>query len=488
MPVRHGLLALACALLLVACGETATRQRKVALAECRLPRVATAVQCATIEVPEDRSKPDSRKITIFAAVLPANTASPKPDPLVILAGGPGQAASNLGFFADRLNDLRRTRDVVLVDQRGTGRSSPLTCASFKPVEDDVFETDPLPRARACLDELKAVGVDPAQYTTTAWIADLEAMRDALGYDRWNLWGGSYGTRVAQEYLRRHPDRVRSMILDGVAPPGMIILLDLWVTREAALAAVMAACKASEACHKAHPDLAGTLRAIETSLGPDGRDIELVDPATGAARTVHATFDLVLAMLQPLTYAPETTVLLPEMLALAARGQIAPLLAAFPSPSPTRPEAMNAALLFSVTCAEDAPRVIPEAAQKLLAPLPTRALAERTLGVCGVWPRGYAPADFAAPVTSDVPALLFSGGMDPVTPPAYGNEVAKGLANSRHIVAPGYGHIVSVHACGPRLIASFVDNAGSARLAASCVTHFETSTSPPLWSNRLVPQP
>lgn len=486
MPRRFVLLAFV-ALGLAACSDSGTRQRNVALTECRLPRVPTAVQCATIEVPEDRSKPQGRKIPIFAAVLPANTASPKPDPLVILAGGPGQAASNLGVFAARLAEVRRTRDVVLVDQRGTGRSAPLTCTAFKPVEDDVFDTDPLPRARTCLEELRAQGVDPAQYTTTAWIADLEAMREALGYAQWNLWGGSYGTRVAQEYVRRHPQRVRSMILDGVAPPSMIIPLDIWVTREAAFAAVLAACTASESCRKAHPDIAGVLRAIEASLGPDGRDVELIDPATGNTRTLHATFDLVVAALQPLTYSPEGSSLLPQMLASAARGDLAPLFAAFPSPSPTQPEAMNAALLFSVTCAEDAPRIVAGSEEKLLASLPTRPLAKRTLSVCGVWPRGSAPADFATPLTSDVPALLFSGGMDPVTPPAYGTDVARTLSQSRHIVAPGYGHIVSFHACGPRLLAAFVADAGSAKLPESCVTHFEKSTPPPLWSNRLVPQ-
>ena len=185
-------------------------------------------------MPEDRSKPDGRKIEIFAAVLPANTVTPKDDPLVVLAGGPGQAASTLAPFASRLAELRRTRDVVLVDQRGTGRSSPLVCEAFKPRDTDVFEPDPLPRAKACVAELTGKGVDLAQYTTTAWIADLEAMREALGYERWNLWGGSYGTRVAQEYLRTHAERVRTMVLDGVAPPGMIISLDVWPTREAAL--------------------------------------------------------------------------------------------------------------------------------------------------------------------------------------------------------------------------------------------------------------
>lgn len=480
----------ACALLLFlsACDQATTPARPGALAECRLPRVATAVQCATIEVPEDRGKPDGRKIQVFAAILPANTASPRPDPLVILAGGPGQAASNLGVFAERLTEVRRTRDVVLVDQRGTGRSSPLTCAAFKPTDDDVVETDPLPRARACLDELKVTGVDPAQYTTTAWIADLEAVREALGYARWNLWGGSYGTRVAQEYVRRHPDRVRTMILDGVAPPGMVIPVDLWVTREAMLAGVLAACQASPTCGKAHPQIREVLRDIENALGPAGRDVEIADPATGATRTVHATFDLVLALVQPLTYVPETASMLPELLALAAGGQIAPLLAALPAPSPTKPEAMNTPLLFSVTCAEDAPRVTAGEADRRLAPLPTRTLAERMLAVCGIWPRGTAPADFAQPLASDVPALLFSGGMDPVTPPAYGTEVAKGLTHNRHVVAPGYGHIVSPHACGPRLIAAFLDAPDGTTLAPGCIAHFQKSVPPPLWSNRLVAQP
>lgn len=487
MPWRSGLVVLA-ALCLAACSDTGTRQRKVALTECRLPRVPTAVQCATIEVPEDRNKPEGRKIPIFAAIMPANTASPKDDPLLILAGGPGQAASNLGVFAARLNDVRRTRDIVLIDQRGTGRSGALTCAAFKPAEDDVFETDPLPRARACLDELRAQGVDPARYTTTAWIADLEAMRQALGYPRWNLWGGSYGTRVAQEYARRHPDRVRTMILDGVAPPSLVIPLDIWVTREAAFAAVLAACAASEACRKAHPDVARSLHAIRDFLGPEGRELDVIDPATGAPRKLPMTFDRVVAMLQPLTYSPEGTSLLPQLLASAARGDVAPLMAAMPSTSPTQPEAMNAALLFSVTCAEDVPRIAPGSETRVLAPLPTRLLAERTLAVCGVWPRGDAPADFATPLASDIPTTLFSGGMDPVTPPAYGTEVAKGLSRSRHVIAPGYGHIVSLHACGPRAIAAFLEAADPGKLPATCVTHFEKSTPPPLWSNRLVAQP
>jgi pimeloyl-ACP methyl ester carboxylesterase len=486
--IDHRLVILTVALAVAACESEVSRTRSLKLGECRLPNLSTLAQCGEIDVPEDRSKPDGRKIKIFAAVLPANTLSPKEDPLLILAGGPGQAASTLAPFASRLNEVRRTRDVVLIDQRGTGRSTPLDCEAFKPKDEDAPETDPVPRAQRCADELRAHGVDAAQYTTTAWIDDLEAMRDALGYSRWNLWGGSYGTRVAQEYLRRHPDRIRTLILDGVAPPSMIITQDVWLTRQAALDAVLAACRELPACRKAHPDPAAMLATIAASLGASGRDVGIVDPRTGEGRRLHLTFDGVLAMLQPLTYAPELSGLLPEMLGLAAAGDYGPLFAANQSTTTNLAEQLNAALHYSVTCAEDVPRIAPETARKTLAGLPTRVIAGNVIAVCDVWPRGSAPADFAAPVANDKPALLFSGGKDPVTPPAYGDLVAKTLSNSKHIVAAGYGHIVSPNACGPRLIASFLEHAGFTDLSPSCIAHFEQSRSPPLWPDRLEPQP
>jgi len=473
---------------LAGCGDQTARRRGLALAECRLPNLPTLAQCGEIEVPEDRSKPDGRKIRIFVAVLPANTLTPKPDPLLILAGGPGQAASTLAPFASRLNEIRRARDVVLIDQRGAGRSTPLTCAAFKPREDDALETDPVPRAKACAEELRAQGVDAAQYTTTAWIADLEAMRDALGYAQWNLWGGSYGTRVAQEYLRRHPDRIRTVTLDAVVPPAMISTLDVWRTRQATYDAVLRSCAGLPACNSRHPDPSALLAAIATTLGPDGRDIDAVDPRTGKAMRLHLDFDGVLALLQPLLYAPESSSLLPEMLALAAAGDFGPLLAATQSTNTNLAEQLNAALHFSVTCAEDVPRITPDTRAAALAGLPTRGIADNVIKACDVWPRGSVPADFAQPVVSDRPVLLFSGAMDPVTPPAYGALVAKTLANSKHIVASGYGHIVSPNVCGPRLVASFVDEAGFGRLSESCIAYFEKSRAPPIWPDRLEPQP
>src|SRR6185312_16245388 len=178
-PPRRGLrlmLVLACGLTVASCGDQGS-VHSIRLSECRLPKVAQAVQCGTLEVPENRERPNGRKLSIFVAVLPANTLSPKPDPLVLLAGGPGQAESSLGPFASQLTAVRRTRDIVLIDQRGTGRSSPLSCPALAPDEHAEFDTDPVPKATLCAQQLAANGVDASQYTTSAWIADLDSMRE-----------------------------------------------------------------------------------------------------------------------------------------------------------------------------------------------------------------------------------------------------------------------------------------------------------------------
>lgn len=461
--------------------------RSVALTECRLAHYAPPAQCATVEVPEDRNRPDGRRIGVFVAVLAANTQSPAPDPLVILAGGPGQAASTLAAFAQQLRDVRRTRDILLVDQRGTGRSAALSCKAFTPDDRAEFELDPLPKARECLAELGARGVDPAQYTTSAFVADLEDVRVALGYPTLNLWGGSYGTRVAQEYLRRHPDRVRSVVLDGVAPPSMRITLDVWATRDKALDGILAACAASPACAAAHGKVAAQLAQLQQDLASP-REVTLTDPRTGRPLTVPLSFDHVIGAVQPLTYTPELSSLLPGLIDAAAAGHFQPLLAATLSFTSDMAEQMNAALHFSVTCAEDVPRIDAAARKTLLEGTRGASVAARLVSVCSVWPRGTMPPDFATPVRSDVPVLLLSGGLDPVTPPAYADTVAKTLPNSRQVVAPGLGHIVSSHACAPRLVAAFVDTPRPDALPKACVEFLQGTKRPPFFTDALAARP
>ncbi|MEO8486141.1 MAG: alpha/beta fold hydrolase [Betaproteobacteria bacterium] len=493
MSVGHGRIRVAsCAfpalLALSSCGADRDAARTIALEECRLPHLATAARCGVVTVPEDREKPDGRTIGIHVAVLAANTLTPKPDPLVILAGGPGQAASEIAPFAARLLEIRRTRDVVLVDQRGTGRSSPLLCAAYSEagLKDAMLETDPMPRAKACAGELAAQGIDASRYTTAAFVEDLESVRVALGAPHWNLWGGSYGTRVALDYLRRHPERTRTVTLDGVAPPDMIITLDVWTSRESALDSLFARCDATPSCGQASPDLAGTLDAIGRTLGTRPREIAITDPATGVSRLVPASIDTVIGLLQPLLYVPETVALIPALLERARDGDLAPLVATASALTGDLDRQMNIPLHYAVTCAEDVPRVGLGLREQSLAGKRSARLARRTLAICDVWPQGHAPIDAFAPVSSDVPVLILSGGLDPVTPPANGEAVARSLTNHRHVIARGYGHIVSPHACAPRLLAAFVAEAGFATLPEDCVKQLESSTPPALWTGLLGP--
>ena len=471
---------------LAACGNKAP-VRHIALTECRVPKLVAAAQCGTVDVPENRGRPGTRSLAIAVVVLPAATLSPQPDPLVMLPGGPGQSSDALAPLAAALGGVRHNRDIVLVDPRGTGKSAPLRCPALAPRDafDELAEADRIADvAQRCIGELRASGeADPAQYTTSAVVADIDAVRTALGYDRINLWGGSYGTRVAQEYLRRYPQHVRSVVLDGVAPPGMRISFDPWLTREAALNAVIAACAANPACHQADPDLDATLARIRADLAA-ARTLQVADPRTGAERTLKPSFDTVIGALQGLVYAPESASLIPALLSRAAAGDYAPLIAAAMLLADDAGRTINVALHFAVTCAEDAPRIDPADADRMLSQVRAPMLLRRDLAACDGWPRPPMPADFYAPVVSDKPVLILSGGLDPVTPPAAGDEVARTLSHSRHVVAAGYGHIVSPHACAPRLIERFIDQAGFTALPQSCIEYLAKSTRPPLYSSLL----
>jgi pimeloyl-ACP methyl ester carboxylesterase len=486
--LRGTRLAPLCVCLLVACGERGATPH-IALTDCRLPKLAAAARCASIAVPEDRSSPDGRKISIAITVLPATTLSPKPDPLFMLAGGPGQSAAALVPLAGMLGGVRRNRDIVLIDPRGAGKSAPLRCAALDPRDpfDQLGEVDVADAARRCLREIQtANAADVAQYNTSALVADVDSVRQALGYDSINLWGGSYGTRVAQEYLRRYPHRVRTMVLDGVAPPDLRVSLDVWPSRDAALAQLFAACAEQVSCRRAFPDLNATLVAIRAALGA-GRRVAVNDPRTGTRHEIPLDFDRVIGALHALVYAPEFASLIPPLLASAQAGDFGPLAAASLLVTGDLERTVNQALYFAVTCAEDAPRITAEEADKAFSTLRAPSLAQRSLAACEGWPRPTLPPDFNSPLVSDKPVLILSGEFDPVTPPVNGKKVAATLSNSRHVVAAGYGHIVSPHACAPRLIEKFIEDGGFETLPQSCLDHFASSTRPPLFASLLQTQ-
>ena len=468
------------------CADGNSQPRTITLFECRLPKLPVAAECGILEVPENRGNPEGRKIAISIALLRANTLNPLSDPLFILAGGPGQAATYLGPFAEKLTEVRKKRDIVLVDQRGTGRSSPLICAAFKvtAMQTSILEPDPTRKAADCAKELVDQGIDAGQYTTSAWIDDLDAVRSGLGYKKINLWGGSYGSRVAIEYVRRYSSHVRSVVIDGVVPPSMKISLDVWQKRDAALSKIIDECAKLPYCKAAYPELRNALATISATLGTNGKEVALINPRSGQLQKQHLRFDHIIGALQSLTYSPELSVFLPEIISRAAAGDYGPLYASAVQATTDLVTQINNAVYYSVTCAEDTPRVKPGDIERALKNTLSKSLAERNLEVCKYWPKGIFADDAAQPIQSALPTLILSGGLDPVTPPENGAALVRTLPSSRHIVARGYGHIVSPHACGPRLIAAFIDQLELFSLPIACINHFEISNGPALWADGL----
>jgi pimeloyl-ACP methyl ester carboxylesterase len=439
----------------------------IALADCRLPGIDLAARCGVLEVWEDRAAKSGRRIALHVAIVPARLRAKEPDPILVLAGGPGQGAISLAAqvmpLFTRLNDAR---DVVFVDQRGTGKSNPLNCDDEAQPLQSLFE-DALPErlVTRCLAELDA---DPRQYVTPVAMQDLDEVRAALRYPRLNLWGGSYGTRAALEYVRRYPDRVRTMTLDGVAPPDMKLPLSFATDGDAALKRLVEACDAEPLCKKVYPDLNVMIRSLRGQLARRPTRTTIVDPRTGERADIQVNENVLLSGLFRPLYVAELASLLPLGIASASNGDFNPLLAQNLELADDIAENLSVGMHLSVICAEDVPRITAEDLAAAGRSFFGRALVDDFLRACASWPKGSLPADYYAPVSSTVPALLLSGGIDPATPPRHGESVVRTLPNGRHLVAPHLGHGVSLHGCAPRLIESFVRSGSAAELDGKCL--------------------
>ncbi|MGZ5031740.1 MAG: alpha/beta hydrolase [Usitatibacter sp.] len=456
-------------LALAACNPGSEAPRSaIALADCRLPGVETLAQCGTFEVWENRDTRSGRRLALNLAVVPARLRAKERDPIVIMAGGPGQgavalAAQVMPLFA-RLND---SRDVVFLDQRGTGSSNPLDCEDEGEQPLQALFEDALPEKLVveCLGRLDA---DPTQYVTTIAIEDLEEVRSALGYPKLNLWGGSYGTRAALEYLRRHGDRVRTLVLDGVAPATMKLPLSFVADGDAALQRLLDACDAEALCRSNYPNLRATIAQLRGQLARRPVRVAIQDPRTGDRQTIQVNENVFLSGLFRPLYVAELASLLPLGISAAASGDFNPLLAQNLEFADDVSENLSIGMHLSVICAEDIPRITPADLERLSRSFFGAALVNDFVRACSSWPKAKVPDDFYTPVSSDVPVLILSGGIDPATPPRHGDEVAKTLPNSRHLVAPQIGHGVSLHGCAPRLIEAFVRKASARELDGKCL--------------------
>ena len=453
----------------------ADAQPALELADCRLDGVSVPARCGSLTVFEDRAAAAGRTLDLEIVAIPAVSDNADPDPLFFLAGGPGQAATDLaGPTLPLFADVRRSRDLVFVDQRGTGGSGRMHCAFFESdsAEQAVgeslqFDSLPLDGLRECLAEVQTAA-DPRQYTTAVAMDDLDDVRAALGYERINLYGGSYGTRAALVYMRRHPGRVRTAVLDGLAPIAMRLPSNMNVDAHRALDRLFADCAADPGCREAFPDLSETLAAVLEALEANPRRLDTVHPRTGEPFVLEVSAVGFAGGLRNALYNTTLSSLVPWTIARAAAGDFAPFLAQL-TPLVESGEAINIGMFLSVLCAEDVSRLPAREAERLAGEGTLgRLVMEVTTDACTVWPAAELPESFFEPVRSDAPALLLSGDLDPVTPPRWGEAVMDGLTNARHVVAPGAGHGVLPRGCARDVVAEFIAAGTHAGLDVSCI--------------------
>jgi pimeloyl-ACP methyl ester carboxylesterase len=452
---------------------------------CTADEGPTDAYCGTLAVYENRQTRQGRQIQLKIIVLPSLGTVTNPDPLFFLAGGPGQGAARMSHAVrEMFRSVQRDRDIVLVDQRGTGGSNPLNCRSNANSLGDLTESDEavLARLKKCLDGYDA---DVRLYTTNIAMDDLDDVRAHLGYERINLYGGSYGTRAALVYLRQHGTRVRSVVLDGVAP--MDMRLPVFVARDAqrALDKLLADCDADVACRTAQPGLLGRIRGLLARLEQKPPRVRLTHPRTGVPEEVTIEPRVVASIIFGALYNPLTASLVPQLVARAERDDFQGLFA-LGLASEGAEENMSLGMQLSVVCNEDVPNVTSEDYTREGAhTVFSGYLLSGQLKACAMWPRSPVSAAYYEPVASDVPALVLSGELDPVTPPGWGESVAKHLRNSQHITMPATGHGVIGTPCGSRLIRDFIDSGSLTGLDISCV---KDSKRPPFFLTPAGPDP
>ena len=437
------------------------------LAPCRVPGVEEEVLCGRYEVDEDRAAGTERKIGLNVVVLPATAADTAPDPLVFLAGGGVVPATRYaGYLSSAYPDLRRRRDIVLIDQRGSGASNALDCAlSTDPANAEYRDEARFREAvRRCRKELEGKA-DLRYYTTPVAMDDLDEVRAWLGYPRLNLYGVSYGTKAAMVYLRRHPERVRSVVLHGVVPFDAPMWLELPRSSQAALDDVFAACARQPGCRHAFPHLAQEFGALLERLAAKPVTVKASKPGTGQEVEVPIDADVLRVFVVSALFSAERIRDLPLLIHLAHAGDYLPLARRLAA----RGEGGIAkGVYLSIVCNDEIPRLDAAALPAATAGTFVGGFRlGREILACGEWPRGWLPEGYGAPVRSDVPALVLTGALDHVTPPRYGEGAARSFANARHLVLPGRGHN-DTDPCVAGMVQAFVAAGGLEGLDTSCL--------------------
>jgi pimeloyl-ACP methyl ester carboxylesterase len=456
------------------------------LQPCKLDDEASRkvdARCGYFETWENRAAHTGRKIRLKTVVLPALGRHPKPDPIFFFGGGPGEAIASEAAGAagdEAIRTLRQDRDLVFVDQRGTGEPDRLGCnlgGEDADLQTYLGEMFPVEAVRQCRDEL-AKKYDLTLYTTDVAMDDIDDARAWLGYGKINLVGGSYGTRASQVFLRRHPESVRTVILNGVVPMDETLPISHAAGGQRSLDILLGWCEKDPACHRAYPDVRKDLQTVFDRLAQGPVPVEIEHPKTHKKVAVKVSREIIADGIRWQLYNPGTGAALPRLIHEAAGGSFSPLAQAAVNSRLGIIDILAMGMFFSVTCAEDIPFIDPaQIAARTAGSFLSDYRVRQQMGACAVWPKANVPAGHQEAVHSDVPVLLINGERDPVTPPAFGDRAKQYLTNSLHVVVP-YGAHGGSTPCVDGLQLKLIQTGSVKGLDTSCLakikmTPFET---------------
>jgi len=441
---------------------------------CFLEELGEEVLCGTFEVMENRQVRKGAKIRLNFIILPAWTTDPAPDPVFIFSGGPGQGSADMAkYFAWDYEKLRWERDIVLVDQRGTGQSNRLHCQRIgDPDSAQTYLSDMFPEdyIKNCRKELEKTA-NLRHYDSTTAMQDIDDLRSALGYEQINIIGSSYGSYTGIVYMKYFPESVRSAFLTHIAMPNWTYSGSIAPNTEVALERLLTDCAMDPDCAIDYPNLRLQLGQVLDQLKQGPAMVPIINPFTGAPENVSFTYNNFIHIVRSMLYSTGRSRWIPVFVHWAAAGHFSPITEyAVNHLYGINTDIMDG-MFLCVTCTETIPYINYAEA---------RALAQGTFmgtyrleqqkNACDWWVRGEHPADFHEMYMMDIPTLILSGEFDPVTPPQYGEELASYLPSSLHVVIPNAGHEFGTvwEDCFDDVVAQFISQGSLNGLDVTCV--------------------
>lgn len=432
---------------------------------CYVEGVSDRLNCGFVTVPENPNKPDGKQIQVHYVVLPAVKNANHEEALLAIAGGPGQSAiENAAGFDAMLSKVRQQRDILLIDQRGTGRSNVLACdeGAQSPLSFDDDNVDTLAETQKCLAKIDA---DVTQYGSLNAIKDFEAVRAHLGYKKLHIYGISYGTRMAQLYMRLYPAHLATVTLDGIVPMQQSVL-EIGSAIDRGFDLLFKDCQATAACNSQFPELKADFERVDAMLATGPVMENVYDPVTGEKTMLTMTRGKFSGSIRMALYQANVRALLPHAIHQASKNNFQSILGLYALTIDNAGMAMG--MHASVVCGEDMHRITTTMREQAKKSFMGRTMLEGLEATCSVWKVPAVDNSFSEPINSNIPTLLLSGEIDPATPPSWGELAMEKLTNAKHFVAPYSTHGVAYQSCANNLIADLVRSGSVNDLDGECL--------------------